>query len=51
MKHYFIINPVSGKNNTIDPINDVILPAVKKTGVEYEIYETIAQGDGTRFVK
>lgn len=51
MKHYFIINPVSGKNNTIDPINDVILPAVKKTGVEYEIYETTAQGDGTRFVK
>ena len=51
MKHYFIVNPKSGKNCPFDVMNDYILPAVKKTGVDYEIYETQYAGDGTRFVK
>ena len=51
MKHYFIINPVSGKNIEFDVVKDYILPACEKTGVDYEIYETKAHGDGTRFVK
>ncbi|MCQ2487625.1 MAG: hypothetical protein MJ129_06845 [Clostridia bacterium] len=51
MKHYFIVNPKSGKNVKFDVLNDYILPAVKKTGVDYEIYETKCAGDGQRFVK
>lgn len=51
MKHYFVVNPKSGKNETIDFVNDLIIPAAEKTGIEYEIYETAYAGDGTRFVK
>lgn len=51
MKHYFIINPVSGKNVPFDVMNDYIKPALAKTGVDYEIYETKCAGDATRFVK
>ncbi len=51
MKHYFVVNPVSGKNIPYDVVNDYIIPAVQKTGVDYEIYNTTCAGDGTRFVK
>ena len=51
MKHYFVVNPKSGKNDKIDVIKDCVIPACEKTGVDYEIYETTCAGDGTRFVK
>lgn len=51
MKHYFVVNPVSGKNIQFDVVNDYIIPAVEKTGIDYEIYMTKEAGDGTRFVK
>ncbi|MBQ9067274.1 MAG: hypothetical protein IJ133_07130 [Clostridia bacterium] len=51
MKHYFIENPVSGKNNKIDVMKDCVVPAVEKRGVDYEIYETTGPGDCTRFVR
>ncbi|HPZ00888.1 MAG TPA: acylglycerol kinase family protein, partial [Clostridiales bacterium] len=51
MKHYFVVNPVSGKNIQFDVVNDYIIPAAEKTGIDYEIYMTKEAGDGTRFVK
>ncbi len=50
LKHYFVVNPVSGKNIEIDFVNDLIIPACEKLGVDYEVYETQYQGDGIRFV-
>lgn len=50
LKHYFVVNPVSGKNNKIDIVNELIIPACEKLGVDYEIYTTKAAGDGIRFV-
>lgn len=50
MKHIFIVNPVSGKNNTIDFVGDLIVPACEKAGVDYEIYTTKEAGDGIRYV-
>ena len=50
MKHYFIVNPVSGKNIKTDFVNDLIIPACEKLGVDYEIYTTKEAGDGIRFV-
>lgn len=51
MKHYFIENPNSGKNNKIDVIQELVIPAAKKTGIDYEIYHTTGPGDATRFCK
>lgn len=50
MKHYFIVNPKSGKNEKIDVINDLVIPAAEKTGIDYEIHETTGPNDATRFV-
>lgn len=50
VKHYFVVNPVSGKNIDIDFVNDLIIPACEKLGADYEIYETKQAGDGIRFV-
>jgi YegS/Rv2252/BmrU family lipid kinase len=51
MKHYFIVNPVSGKNYPGDIAHDLIQPAVLETGIQFEIYTTRYPGDGKRFVK
>lgn len=51
MKHYFVENPVSGKNNKIDIVNEMIIPAAKRAGIDYEVYSTKERGDGIRFVK
>ncbi|MBQ8469492.1 MAG: hypothetical protein IJ547_02740 [Clostridia bacterium] len=51
MKHYFIQNPNSGKNNKVDIIKDLVIPAAEKAGVDYEIYDTQCAGDATRFCK
>lgn len=50
IKYYFVVNPVSGKNDEIDVVNELIIPACEKTGINYEIYYTKCKGDGTRFV-
>ncbi|MBQ8924926.1 MAG: acylglycerol kinase family protein, partial [Clostridia bacterium] len=50
VKHYFVVNPVSGKNNKTDIVNELIIPACEKLGVDYEVYTTKAAGDGIRFV-
>lgn len=51
MVHYFIVNPKSGKKHKVNVLDDVILPAVKKVGITYEIHETTGPGDATRFTR
>lgn len=51
MKHYFIENPVSGKNYPGNIVEDLIKPAAQETGIDYEIYVTRSPGDATVFVK
>lgn len=51
MKHYFIENPNSGKNNTVDVVKELVIPAAEKNGIDYEIYQTTGPGDATRFCK
>ncbi|MBO7690463.1 MAG: hypothetical protein J6T14_06520 [Clostridia bacterium] len=50
LKHIFVVNPVSGKNIKTDFVNELIIPACEKAGVDYEIYTTKEAGDGIRFV-
>ena len=50
MKHYFIQNPNSGKNQKIDVIKECVIPAAEKAGIDYEIYDTKCKGDATNFV-
>ena len=49
MKHYFVQNPNSGKNQKIDVIKECVIPAAEKAGIDYEIYDTTCKGDATRF--
>lgn len=51
MKHYFIENPVSGKNHPGNIIEDLVRPAAVETGIDFEIYTTKRRGDATAFVK
>lgn len=51
MKHYFVENPVSGKNYPGDILHDLIQPAVLASGIEFEIYRTKYAGDATRYVR
>ena len=51
MKHYFVQNPNSGKNQKIDVIKECVIPAAEKAGIDYEIYDTTCKGDATRFCK
>lgn len=51
LKHYFVVNPTAGKGLKSNFVKDVIEPACKKKGVDYEVYYTQAPGDGIRFVK
>lgn len=51
MKHYFIENPNSGKNNKIDVVKELVIPAADQAGIDYEIYHTTGPGDATRFCK
>ena len=36
MKHYFVQNPNSGKNQKIDVIKECVIPAAEKAGTEAE---------------
>ena len=49
MKHYFLQNPNSGKNQKVDVIKECVIPAAEKAGIDYEIYDTTCKGDATRF--
>lgn len=50
MKHYFITNPAAGKKNSCEELRERINTACKECGADFEIYETSAVGDATRFV-
>ena len=49
MKHYFLQNPNSGKNQKVDVIKECVIPAAEKAGIDYESYDTTCKGDATRF--
>lgn len=51
MKHYFIINPASGKGKGKVSLEQQINEVCGELGVEYEIYHTTAIGDAERFVR
>ncbi len=51
MKHYFITNPAAGKKNSCEELHNKIKAVCSECGVDFEIYETTAAGDATRFVK
>ena len=51
MKHYFITNPAAGKKNSCEELCERIITAGTECGADFEIYETTAAGDATRFVK
>ena len=51
MKHYFIDNPVSGKNNPVDVIRELVIPAAEKAGIDYEIHQTSERGEGMHYVR
>ena len=49
MKHVFIINPASGKENSYGEIRAAL--EAMETPVEYELYETKAPGDATAYIR
>lgn len=51
MKHYFIVNPVSGKGKASNAYISVIEEYIKKTGLNAEIYVTKEKRDGQHFVE
>lgn len=51
MKHYFIINPASGKGKGKISLEQQINEVCGELGVDYEIYHTTAIGDAERFVR
>ncbi len=51
MKHYFIENPKSGKNNKIDIMKEIVVPKAEEMGLDYEVYHTTGPADATRYVK
>jgi len=51
VKHYFVINPVAGKGLKSNFAKDIVEPACRAKGVDYEIYFTKAPGDGIQFVR
>ena len=51
MKFYFLTNPAAGKKNVSDELKSQIDAVCSEKGVDYEIYNTSAVGDATRYVK
>lgn len=51
MKHYFIDNPVSGKNNPVNVIQELVIPAAEKAHIDWTVYVTKYPGDGERYVR
>ncbi len=51
MKYFFIVNPVSGKDNKKQKLIDSIKQQLKDTGADYHIQKTLAPGDATKYVR
>ena len=51
MKYYFILNPVSGGKKHKNEILYEIRDAVKKYGIDYDVYYTKGPGDAQRYVR
>lgn len=51
MKYYFILNPASGSKKHANRNLYRIRDAVKKYGLDYDVYFTRCQGDAERFVR
>lgn len=49
MKHVFVINPASGKQNSFDEIKTAL--EALHTDVDYELYETRGRGDATAYIR
>ena len=49
MKHVFVINPASGKENSFETIKNAL--EAMQTPVDYELYETQAPGDATAYIR
>ena len=49
MKHYFIVNPAAGKQNSVEQIKEMILQYSDR--YDLEIHETTAPKDATEFVR
>ena len=47
MKHIFVVNPGAGKGMTAPELDTKL----KELEIEYEIYETVAAKDATRYVR
>lgn len=51
MKHYFIINPAAGQGKAQSALEERIVLAAEKNGVDYEIYYTKCEGDAEDYVR
>lgn len=51
MRHIFVMNPNAGKRGRLEQMKQQIYDAGRKQNCIVEIYETIAPGDGERFVR
>ena len=49
MKHVFVINPAAGKENSYQAIQSAL--QALDTPVDYELYQSKARGDATRYVR
>lgn len=49
MKHIFIINPAAGKENYYETVKAAL--SRSKVEVDYELYQTTAPGDATRYIR
>lgn len=50
MRHYFIVNPVSGKGRALQ-LEPRLKEALEKTDLDWEIHHTKAPGEATSFVR
>ena len=51
MKYCFIINPRAGKGKFVEELENDILVACSKAGVNYEIFKTYTLDDGRGYIK
>lgn len=51
MRHYFVINPASGKGKAQTALEQQIHSVCREAGVDYSVYHTTAVGDAERFVR
>ncbi len=51
MKYHFVINPRAGKGDASKPLSEKITEVCERLGIDYTIYFTTHEGDGTDYVK